>query len=258
MTEAEESWAQIDKEFLALTWALERLDLFMYGQKVEVLTDHRPLLGLVSKPMAHCSIRQQRLLGRLMRYDIDLKFVPGKEMLLADTLSRAPVEPAVKQCTEGFMGTDIANNEVFVSECSTCDCVTEFAYTENTDRTREKILAAAEKCDEYRDTIKALYDGWNPADSIKCREYWTARDWIFESEGLLFSLKWSVYSSFRHEHTRRKLRGKKGARGGEGDRVVATSWGEANNRTPHIQIHKSSMISRGKHTRERTSLHSSK
>jgi hypothetical protein len=186
MTDAEESWAQIDKEFLALVWALERLDLFTYGQKVEVLTDHRPLIGLVNKPMDHCSIRQQRLLGRMMRYDVDLRFVPGKEMLLADTLSRAPVEPPVEECTESFMGTDIRNNEVLVSECSTIDRVTEFTYTDNSDKTREKLLEAAGKCEEYRATIKEFYEGWNPGNSTGCGEYWSVRDGLFESEGLLY------------------------------------------------------------------------
>jgi hypothetical protein len=186
MTSAEESWAQIDKEFLALIWALERLDLFTYGQRVEVLTDHRPLLGLVGKPMDHCSIRQQRMLGRMMRYDVDLKFVPGKEMLLADTLSRAPVEPPSDECTAPFMGTDIRNNEVLVSECTTQESANEFMYTENSDRAREKLLQAAKNCEEYRETIRSWYDGWNPASGNSCGEYWAVRDHLFESEGLLY------------------------------------------------------------------------
>jgi hypothetical protein len=59
LTKAEERWAQIDKEFLAVVWALERLDLFTYGHRIKVMMDHRPLLGLVDKPMDHCSTCQQ-------------------------------------------------------------------------------------------------------------------------------------------------------------------------------------------------------
>jgi len=33
--------------------------------------------------------RLQRMLLRLQRYDIEVKYIPGKSMLLADTLSRA-------------------------------------------------------------------------------------------------------------------------------------------------------------------------
>ncbi len=187
LTEAEERWAQIDKEFLALVWALERLDLFTYGQKVTVLTDHKPLLGLIDKPMDYCSIRQQRLLGRIMRYDIHLEFVPGKDMAIADTLSRAPEKNEESESVTRFMGTDLEANEVFVSECSTTGAlISEFAYTENTDKTRQKICEAAEKCTEYQATRNAWFKGWEPSDAENCGEYWKVRDGIFESEGLLY------------------------------------------------------------------------
>jgi anti-sigma28 factor (negative regulator of flagellin synthesis) len=186
MTEMEETWAQIDKEFLAMTWALERLDLFTYGQKVRVLTDHKPLLGLIVKPMDHCSIRQQRLLGRIMRYDIDLQYVPGKDLAIADALSRGPMKRSESEPDKGFMGTDLHSNEVFVSECTTRHGLSDFSYTENSDRNRAKILVAASKCEEYQETIRAWYEGWNPAAAEKCGEYWKVRDEIFESEGLLF------------------------------------------------------------------------
>jgi hypothetical protein len=201
MTETEETWAQIDKEFLAMTWALERLDLFTYGQKVKVLTDHKPLLGLLVKPMDHCSIRQQRLLGRIMRYDIDVQYVPGKELLLADTLSRVPLKETEREHTEGFMGTDLANNEVFVSECTTR--VTEFSYTENADRNKAKILDAARQCEEYQETIRSWYQGWVPSQACKCGEYWTRREELFESEGLLyFQGKVVIPRSIRDEYLR--------------------------------------------------------
>jgi hypothetical protein len=187
LTEAEERWSQVDKEFLAIVWALERLDLFTYGQQVAVLTDHRPLLGLVDKPMDHCSIRQQRLLGRILRYDVDLQFVPGKQMLLADTLSRAPHDDKHQETDTRFMGTDINVEEVYVSECTTSKQVTEFSYTDNSDKTKLKILEAAIKCEEYQAAITALHEGWQYSGRDKCGDYWDVRDSIFESEGCYFS-----------------------------------------------------------------------
>ncbi len=187
LTEAEEKWAQIDKEFLAMVWALERLDLFTYGNKIRVLTDHRPLVGLMDKPMDHCSIRQQRLLGRILRYDIEVEFVPGKQMMIADTLSRAPKGPETVTIDQGFMGTDLSCNDVYVSECVTERSeFSEYAYTENSDATKQKILTAGKNCQEYGTAIKALYDGWNPAMAVDCGEFWSVRDALFESEGLLY------------------------------------------------------------------------
>ncbi len=187
LTEAEEKWAQIDKEFLAIVWALERLDLFTYGHQVTVHTDHRPLLGLIDKPMDHCSIRQQRLLGRILRYDVVLEFVPGKDMAVADALSRAPGGHEETVHDQRFMGTDLPGDEVFVSECSTEKSVaSEFSYTENSDETKQRILRAAKNCSEYAATIKSWYEGWNPAMAVECGELWSVRDALFESEGLLF------------------------------------------------------------------------
>jgi hypothetical protein len=89
MTDAEVKWAQVDKELLAIAWGLERLDNYVYGTKVKIRTDHKPLLGLIKKPLAHLSTRQQRLMARLMRYDFVLEFCPGKELVVPDFLSRA-------------------------------------------------------------------------------------------------------------------------------------------------------------------------
>jgi hypothetical protein len=66
LNEAEKEYPQIDKEFLAIVWALERLDSFVYGQQLTIRTDHRPLLGLMQKPMAFMSTRQQRFVARSM------------------------------------------------------------------------------------------------------------------------------------------------------------------------------------------------
>ncbi len=185
LTKSEESWPQIDKELLALVWALERLDVYTYGHQVLAHTDHRPLLGLKDKPLDHCSLRQQRLLGRLMRYDLELCFKPGKDMLLPDTLSRAPVGQPEELEDIPFMGTDLLGSVVYVSEL-TEEHRSEFEYTENCDKSKEKIIGEARLDEQYAETIAALHEGWNPGRQLACGEYWSARDNLFESEGLLY------------------------------------------------------------------------
>lgn len=46
MTEAETKYVQIEKGLLAITNAFERFHQFIYGQKVSVETDHKPLVPL--------------------------------------------------------------------------------------------------------------------------------------------------------------------------------------------------------------------
>ena len=67
MSEAEQRYAQIEKELLAITFACERFHQHIYGQELEVETDHKPLIPLFSKSLSDCPLRIQRLMIRLQR-----------------------------------------------------------------------------------------------------------------------------------------------------------------------------------------------
>jgi hypothetical protein len=107
-------------------------------------------------------------------------------MIVADALSRAPFCDEKEQEKEWFMGTDLLADEVYVSECVTERRVTDFTYTENSDRTKRKILEAARRCEEYQAALRAVSEGWNFSDRDSCGEYWDVREDIFESEGMLY------------------------------------------------------------------------
>lgn len=123
-----------------------------------------------------------------MRYDVELEYVPGQLMTVADTLSRAPCRDSeLSEVESEFMGTDLGSNEVYVSECGTMKhTAMEFECTDNTDKSRKKLLQAARQCEEYRETIKAWYEGWEYSSNLAWGEFWSAKDALFESEGLLF------------------------------------------------------------------------
>ena len=61
----------------------------VYVQKVILWTDHKLLVSISQKPLASVFKRLQQLLLRLQQYDCEISYKPGKEVLLADTLSRA-------------------------------------------------------------------------------------------------------------------------------------------------------------------------
>lgn len=90
LTPAETRYAQIEKELLAIVFACDRFDAYVYGRhQVTVETDHKPLEPIFSKPLASAPQRLQRMLMRLQKYNLQVKYKKGKEMLLANTLSRA-------------------------------------------------------------------------------------------------------------------------------------------------------------------------
>ena len=88
MTETECHYAQIEKEALAITWALEHWAEFLIGMRFKVETDHKPLIPLFStKLIDELPVRIQCFRMRLMRFDFPITHVLGKLLYTADSLS---------------------------------------------------------------------------------------------------------------------------------------------------------------------------
>ena len=89
LSDTETRYAQIEKKLLSVVFGLEKLHQYTYGRKVTVQTDHKLLEAIVKKPLHMAPKRLQRLLLRLLVYDVILTYRCGRQMQLADTLSRA-------------------------------------------------------------------------------------------------------------------------------------------------------------------------
>ena len=90
LTSAETRYAQIEKELLAIVFACEKFEPYVFGREmVHVETDHKPLEAIVHKPRNAVPQRLQRMLLRLQKYNLEFKCKKGQDMFLADILSRA-------------------------------------------------------------------------------------------------------------------------------------------------------------------------
>ena len=90
LSPAERNYAQIEKGLLSIVFACEKFHKYVYGhQAVTIENDHRPLECIWKKLLSKIPPRLQRLMLRLQLYDFKIKYVPGKYLYLADTLSRA-------------------------------------------------------------------------------------------------------------------------------------------------------------------------
>ena len=89
--DTEKRYAVVEKEALATTWASERFSDYVVGIPFTLETDRKPLTVLLnsSELSKMPSILRFRL--RIMRYNYQVQYVPGKNQVTADTLSRAPI-----------------------------------------------------------------------------------------------------------------------------------------------------------------------
>ena len=133
MTDAEVRYAQIEKELLAVVFAMERFHQFTYGQSMTVESDHRPLEMIMKKNLHAAPPRLQRMLLRLQRYNFSLKYKPGKELIIADTFSRAYTSDSDSTMEEDVRQHVLTVVENIPVEASRLQCV-------KTSTTRDKDL----------------------------------------------------------------------------------------------------------------------
>ena len=88
LTSAETRYANIERELLAVVYGCEKFHSYLYGRSFAVKTDHRSPEQIHKKNLMQAPPRLQRILLRLQPYDCVIKYLPGRQMVTADALSR--------------------------------------------------------------------------------------------------------------------------------------------------------------------------
>lgn len=173
LTPTEERYAQIEKELLAVVFACQRFDAYVYGRaNVNVESDHKPLEIIMRKKLDSAPKRLQRMLLAIQKYDINLKYKRGDTMYLADTLSRAYL-PEVCAC-------EIAK------ECETIDHRTTLPVT---DKRWQQLQLASEQdrvLQKLRDVIRRGWPSTKSGVPDCVRPYFDSRDELTVQDALVF------------------------------------------------------------------------
>lgn len=85
---AERNYSTTEREALAVVWAVQKFRGYIEGSEVLVLTDHQPLKWLFS--IKSPTGRLARWALQLQMYNIQFGYTPGRQNIVADTLSRPP------------------------------------------------------------------------------------------------------------------------------------------------------------------------
>ena len=144
---AEANYATIELECLAIQWAVEKCRYFLRGcGEFSVRTDHRPLIGVFQKPLGEVTNpRIFRFREKLLPYSFNVEWLPGKQNLIADALSRNP-------CDAGAYNPNDDPDSVSIKAIITPGSVA------------ERLRDAASSCPSYRAVFRAFDSGISPRD----------------------------------------------------------------------------------------------
>ncbi|XP_055543397.1 uncharacterized protein K02A2.6-like [Wyeomyia smithii] len=108
LTQVEQRYSQIDREGLAIIYAVTKFHKFIFGRRFHLQTDHQPLLRIFGSKKGipvYTANRLQRWALSLLSYDFSIEYVQTDKFGNADILSRLinqhtkPDEDVIIACT---------------------------------------------------------------------------------------------------------------------------------------------------------------
>ena len=141
LTDPETRYAQIEKEMLAVVFALQKFDQYVYGRPVTVQSDHKSLAAISKKPLRTAPKRLQGMLLKIQKYDVMIIYKPGPEMYLADTLSRE------------FLPTTLNTQGEF-------ECVNAVKLLPMTEERLEEMRASTHDDEALQQLKEVIHTGW--------------------------------------------------------------------------------------------------
>lgn len=99
LSKAEQKYSQIEREAVAIMFALKKFHKFIFGRHFILISDHQPLKFLFGKNKAIPTTTASRITRwaiKLSGYDYDIIYKKGTQIGNADALSRLPIDNDTK------------------------------------------------------------------------------------------------------------------------------------------------------------------
>ena len=174
LSEAEQRYSNIERELLGVVWAIQHFNHYTFANKINIISDHKPLQPLFSgKALTSCSPRTARLLLKVIDRDVRFFYQQGPSMHLADPLSRLSTHN-----TEDGNKEEVQGLKVNICDITSVRNVTLDQFKDHTDMD-----------EDFRLLKMYVMHGW-PSAQQDCveqlRSYYTFKEEISFIDGLLF------------------------------------------------------------------------
>ena len=174
LTSAEYAYAQIEKELLAIVFSCKKFHSYIYGRTdVVVETDHLPLVRIFEKPLHLVPLRLQRMRMTLQQYSFKLVGKSGKDIPVADALSRAYLPNTYPKLLQEGSFTNVYAVEVR-------------GTTAFSERRQKQLAAETEKDQQLQKVKQAIANGWTGKVDPEIRPFAHVQDELSYIDGILF------------------------------------------------------------------------
>ena len=172
LSEAEQNYANTERELLGFVFSLETFKHFTSGRQKNIIIDHKPLTFLFSKCLANTSPRLARMMLRISDYDANVLYQKGT-MFLSDALSHLSSHNTRQGKKSEIKGLNISVHDVEMDVHVT---------------TLDKIRIHSKTDSTLSLVMRYILDGW-PGNANECAEpaqpYFTYREELTIVDGLL-------------------------------------------------------------------------
>jgi len=186
LTKTERNYAQIEKECLSIVFATTRFEHYILGkERIKIENDHKPLATIFKKSILTSPKRLQRMLLKLLKYNLEVTYKPGPQMHISDTLSRASLPiPKMEATMPDYLIYQIKEDRASIQEFEQVE-----PDLHVTDHRLQQIKECTTRDQVLQTLVKVTSEGWpNSKQEVPLciREYWPYRDELSVHDGLAY------------------------------------------------------------------------
>ena len=170
LTKAEQNYPQIERELLGVVFGVTKFRLFVLGRRFLLQTDHKSLTKICHENETMPQLISNRIKKwsmLLKAYDFKISHIPGKQNVIADFLSRKPI------------------NTMISPEEEPADCLIMFVDNKNPVVKAECVIAETKKDPILSEVIENTKNGWNTNPRNELLPYYQRRFELTIEQGIL-------------------------------------------------------------------------